>query len=101
VYQEDLEQLALKYSLRKVLKALRALRIKAGQSFFPRPDEVAQEIEIQQERAIAKDIYNGDKDYFDRQRRNWEICMRPEEIAWRREKFGYDPLTERDPSRQA
>jgi hypothetical protein len=27
--------------------------------------------------------------------------MRPEEIAWRREKFGYDPLTERDPSRQA
>jgi len=75
-----------------------ALRIKAGQNFFPRPNEVAEEIEIQRERAVVREIYNGDKDFFDRQRRNWEICMRPEEIAWRREKFGYDPLTERDPS---
>jgi hypothetical protein len=35
-----------------VEKALAALRIKPGQAFFPRPDEVAEEMEAQRERGI-------------------------------------------------
>lgn len=46
-YLWDFEQLALKYSLAMVRQALAALRIRPGQSFFPRPDEVAEEIEAQ------------------------------------------------------
>ncbi len=46
-YLWDFEQLALKYSLPKVQAALAALRIRPGQKFFPRPDEVAEEIEAQ------------------------------------------------------
>ena len=49
-YLADFEQLALKYSLRSVRDALAELRIKPGQSFFPRPDEVAEEIESQRVR---------------------------------------------------
>ena len=48
----DYEALVLKYSLPKVEKALAALRIKPGQAFFPRPHEVAEEIENQRERGI-------------------------------------------------
>lgn len=46
-YLWDFEQLALKYSLPKIQTALAALRIQPGQRFFPRPDEVAAEIEAQ------------------------------------------------------
>jgi hypothetical protein len=46
-YLWDFEQLALKYSLQMVRTALGALRIRPGQKFFPRPDEVAEEIEAQ------------------------------------------------------
>ncbi len=51
-YFRDFEALALKFSLQKVEKALAALRIKPGQAFFPRPDEVAEEIEAQRERGV-------------------------------------------------
>lgn len=51
-YFRDFEALALKFSLLKVEKALAALRIKPGQAFFPRPDEVAEEMEAQRERGI-------------------------------------------------
>lgn len=44
-YLQDFEQVALKYSLPRFREALAALRIKPGQGFFPRPDEVAAEIE--------------------------------------------------------
>ena len=44
-YLFDFQQLALKYSLRRVEEALAVLRIKPSQSFFPRPDEVAEEID--------------------------------------------------------
>ena len=44
-YLQDFEQVALKYSLPRFKEALGALRIKPGQTFFPRPDEVAAEIE--------------------------------------------------------
>ena len=55
-YFQDFEQLCLKYSLPIFLAALSALRIKAGQSFFPRPDEVAEEIDTQlnAERAVRQ-----------------------------------------------
>jgi hypothetical protein len=56
-YLLDFEDLALKYSLPIVKEALRTLRTKPGQSFFPRPDEVAEEIERQQdERNRAADM---------------------------------------------
>jgi hypothetical protein len=48
-FLQDLERLALKYSLAKLRAALAELRIKPGQGFFPRPDEVAEEIERQAE----------------------------------------------------
>jgi hypothetical protein len=48
-YLVDFEQLALKHSLTAVKNALGQLRIKPGQQFFPRPDEVATEIEAAQE----------------------------------------------------
>ena len=43
----DLKRLALRTSLRQVIDALAELRIRPGQRFFPRPDEVAEEIENQ------------------------------------------------------
>lgn len=45
----DLERLVVRHSFRKVADALAELRIKPGQIYFPRPDEVAGEIERQQE----------------------------------------------------
>lgn len=48
-YLWDFQQLALKYSLSKVMAAAAELRLKPGQIFFPRPDEVAGEIERQQD----------------------------------------------------
>ena len=47
-YLADFEQLALKYSLQKIEVALKALRIDPQQQFFPKPDEVAGEIERQE-----------------------------------------------------
>lgn len=52
-YLEDFEALAVKYSLRSVKEALRTLRIHPEQKFFPRPDEVAAEIERQKGAALA------------------------------------------------
>ena len=48
-YLADYEALAVKYSLRSVEEALGNLRIDPEQSFFPRPDEVAEEIELMAE----------------------------------------------------
>ena len=45
VYLADFEALALKFSLQSVIRATRSLRITAGRRFFPRPDEIAEEIE--------------------------------------------------------
>ncbi|HEV2133774.1 MAG TPA: hypothetical protein VGR47_05880 [Terracidiphilus sp.] len=53
-YLWDFEQLALKYSLPTVREALAALRIRPGRSFFPRPDEVAEEIEEQRAAATVR-----------------------------------------------
>jgi len=55
-YLWDFQRLALKYSLPRVIAALAELRIKPGQKFFPRPDEVAAQIEAGQEarRATAE-----------------------------------------------
>lgn len=68
VYQQDLERLALRYSLAKVIEALEELRITPGRMFFPRPDEVAGEIERQQlERNREADVTRS------QQRREQEI----------------------------
>lgn len=43
-YLHDFGRLALRYGLPSVKAALSEMRIKPGQAFFPRPDEVAEEI---------------------------------------------------------
>jgi hypothetical protein len=48
----DYEALAVKYTLEKVRDALGEMRIKPGQSFFPRPDEVAEMIERKREAGL-------------------------------------------------
>lgn len=56
-YLTDYEALALKYSLQKVEDAIAALRIDPDQKFFPRPDEVAAEIERQRLKKVPSHIY--------------------------------------------
>ena len=58
-YLTDFERLSLKYSLPNVEQALEALRIKPGQAFFPRPDEVAAQIEAGQEARHVAAERNG------------------------------------------
>jgi hypothetical protein len=87
VYHKDFEVLALKYSLPKVKKALEALRIKPGQNFFPKPDEVAEEIELRREQSLAAARNQDGKEFLDRQRRLMEQLAQPEEIAWRKERI--------------
>lgn len=52
-YLADFETLSLKYSLPKVQSALAELRVRPGQAFFPRPDEVASELERQADARAA------------------------------------------------
>lgn len=49
-YLTDFEQLSLRYSLQSVEGAMESLRISPEQRFFPRPDEIAAEIERQRTR---------------------------------------------------
>ena len=86
VFQRDLEALALKYSLRKVQKALAALRIKPGQTFFPKPDEVADEIEHQRERSKYAEMNREGEEFLKRQREAIAAFNSPEEVAWRKER---------------
>ena len=90
-YFLDFERLAAKHSVRKVEKAIAALRIKPGQSFFPRPDEVAEEIERQTERGVANDARAEGEKFTDMWRKHLEQIMQPEEVEWRIKKFGRDP----------
>ncbi len=80
-YQADFEQLALRYSLRQVRDALAELRIKPGQRFFPRPDEVAEEIEDQRERRTQNAKLSEGNKWL----RDWDrhVC---EVLAERRER---------------
>lgn len=91
-YFRDFEELAAKHSVRKVERAIKALRIKPGQSFFPRPDEVAEEIERQIERGVANDQRREGDRFSESWRKHMEQIMQPEEVAWRIERFGYDPF---------
>jgi hypothetical protein len=52
-YLQDFEQLCLRYSLPMFRSALGELRISPTQKFFPRPDEVAAEIEAQLDQVRA------------------------------------------------
>jgi hypothetical protein len=89
----DYEQLALKYSLNEVCRALDELRIAPGQKFFPRPDEVADMIVDRRERGAERARTGGNWN------REWETHLEqlssPEEVAWRIERFGYDPMAGR------
>lgn len=83
-YFRDFEQLALKYSLPKVARAIQALRIDPEQKFFPRPDEVADEIEHQRETGLRR-ATNKDGEEYLRKLDQWrEQYNSPEEIEWRK-----------------
>jgi hypothetical protein len=58
-YLDDFEKLAIKYSTSAVIAAMNELRIKPGQQFFPRPDEVATEIQRAREVGAARDRTSG------------------------------------------
>ena len=91
----DLKRLALRTSLRQVIDALAELRIRPGQRFFPRPDEVAEEIENQRaSRMRTIDMAEGRR-RREEERLYQEKLMSPIEIAWRIDRFGYDPFTEK------
>ena len=56
-YFADYEQLAVKKGIQRVVEAVQALRIDPDQKFFPRPDEVASEIQRQWLKKLPSDIY--------------------------------------------
>jgi hypothetical protein len=56
-YLLDYEALALKHGIEKVKRAVAALRIDPDQHFFPKPDEVANEIRNQWLKSLPSDIY--------------------------------------------
>ena len=90
-YLADYEQLALKYSLLKVEAALDRLRIKPGQAFFPKPDEISEEIVYKRE----CNIYAADKAAYEIYQREMKALAlkyktNPAEKAWRIKHFGYD-----------
>ena len=87
-YFKDFERLSLKYSLQKVRSAIQSLRVRAGQRFFPRPDEVADEIELRAEQR-QQDLRQREIGSYSRQVDEWIAKYNsPEEVAWRKEQ-GY------------
>ena len=56
-YMKDYAALVLRYSLRQVEEAVAALRVDPRQEFFPKPNEVAAEIERQRLRHVPSHIY--------------------------------------------
>lgn len=72
-------------------KALAELRIRPGQKFFPRPDEVAEELERGRERLVAKDQQRDGEKFQEYWAKHKDALMEPDEVAWRVERFGYDP----------
>jgi hypothetical protein len=54
-YLADFEKLAIRSSLESVIEAFEELRINPAQEFFPKPDEVAREIQRQRD-LKAEDI---------------------------------------------
>lgn len=56
-YMQDLEKLALKYSLQEVEDAIATLRIEPEQEFFPTPNEVADRIMTRRLRKVPSHIY--------------------------------------------
>lgn len=56
-YLTDFEQLSLKYSLQSVKDALCRLRIDPDQEFFPKPNEVARNIEQNRLKSVPSHIY--------------------------------------------
>lgn len=56
-FHADFEALAVKHGIGKVQKAVEALRIDPKQDFFPKPNEIAREIERQRLAAMPAHIY--------------------------------------------
>jgi hypothetical protein len=63
-YFKDYEQLVLKYSLHRVKEAVDALRISRDQKFFPKPDEVDEEIERQRQSRQLDAMVKATADYL-------------------------------------
>ncbi len=96
-YLGDFERLVLKYSLQTVRDAIEQVRISGDQHFFPRPDDIAAVIEAKSELSQ----YDFDKAAGVRRRAEQARVVEflrtdPEEIAYRKRLFGYDPYEKRN-----
>lgn len=91
-YLWDFERLAKRYSTQEVIAALAELRITPGQIFFPRPNEVAGEIEHQRNLRYAEQGRKLESMREESRKAERMRLMSPAEISWRIEHFGYDPF---------
>lgn len=96
-YEKDFAALAVEHGLPRVMAAVERLRIRPGQKFFPRPDEVADEIEAQREALRVPGLAETKRRLEEEEAERQRILTDPQEVAFRRAKFGYDPLTEKEP----
>jgi len=82
-YVADFEKLAVKYSLPKLEAAVEALRIDPEQAFFPKPDEVAKELErMADAEASERRRREGEAQRAEMERNFWE------HVEWRMEREG-------------
>lgn len=94
-YQKDYERLAMVYSVTQVQQAVAALRIKPDQKFFPRPDEVAAQIERDRAGDYFKAMEKSAQSFMDqvsRWRHQWES---QDEREWRIS-MGYEKAEAQD-----
>jgi hypothetical protein len=96
-YLWDYERLSLKYSLPKVMAAIDELRIASDQKFFPRPDEIAAEIDHLAQVEYAKGSRQRMKaymDYLDAGRRRREEFIKA--MGWEEEIAAIDEARRRE-----
>lgn len=91
-YLWDFERLAIRYSTQEVIAALAELRITPGQTFFPRPDEVAGEIEHQRNHRYTDQERKSASMRQETRKAERARLMSTDEVSWRIEHFGYDPF---------
>jgi hypothetical protein len=94
----DYEQLAVRKGMQRVVEAVQALRIDPEKRFFPRPDEVAAEID-RQHNAKRLERESEEREHRALQDAKYRAhLMSPNEIAWRIAHFGYDPFAQKIPT---
>lgn len=84
-FHADYKKLALKFGLPKVEAAIENLRITPGRAFFPRPDEIATELENMRIATENNHSLTETQRYMAKRsewKKEWES---PAEVEWRRQ----------------